>query len=638
MYTYKVGGKKAAVQTLQESTDRVVVRTKNARLLSNAVSSAAGKKTLENFSAEVEFPAHDVTVLKTKTATGGSTTARDQAREVLKTEQELRFAGRVLLDPNTNAPVLYTENIFIKFLDIVKAEECEKILAAENLTIKERAEYAKNAFIVSAPEGTGLKIFDIANALLQKKEVELCHPELIRKKSNRGIHPRQWHLKNTVINGVQVNANVKADKAHILSQGENTIIAVIDDGVDINNPEFSMAGKVVAARDVTFNSSDPRPKFASEKHGTACSGVAAASGMAASGVAPKAKLMPIRLSNELGSSQEANAFKWAADHGADVISCSWGPEDGDWSNPADPLHINMVPLPDSTRLAMLYAVTNGRNGKGCVITYAAGNGNEDTRFDGYASSEFVMAIAASNDTNTRSIYSDFGEAVWCSFPSSDFEAADFNHAAPITPGIYTTDRVGTAGYNVIGDYTEDFGGTSSACPGVAGVVALILSANAELTWQQVRDVIKNSCDKIDTANGNYNASNRSKFYGFGKIDAERAVKNAIALKTPQAAAVVIKSVLVNPAGSDAGKEKVELLNSGNIAVDIKNWALEVKGKKELLNGNILGGKKLSITLSGSKAKLTNTGATINLLNTTGKIVHTVTYKKSQVKEGEPILF
>ncbi len=638
MYTYKVGGKKAVTQMLEESSDRVVVRTRNARLLSNAVSSAAGKKIVENFAAEMEFPEHDVTVLKTKAATGGSTAVRDEARAVLKTEQELRFAGRVLLDPNTNAPVLYTENIFIKFLDTIKAEDCEKILSTENLTVKERAEYAKNAFIVSAPEGTGLKIFDIANAMLQKKQVELCHPELIRKKSTRTIHVRQWHLKNTVVNGVSVNANVKADKAHALTQGENTIIAVIDDGVDINNPEFSMAGKVVAARDATFNSSDPRPKFAGEKHGTACAGVAAASGVAASGVAPKAKLMPIRLSNELGSSQEANAFKWAADHGADVISCSWGPTDGDWSDPADPMHTNMVPLPDSTRLAMLYAVTNGRNGKGCVITYAAGNGNEDTRFDGYASSEFVMAVAASNDTNSRSIYSDFGDAVWCSFPSSDFEAPEFNHAAPLTPGIFTTDRVGNAGYNKIGDYTEDFGGTSSACPGIAGVVALILSANADLTWQQVRDVIKNSCDKIDTANGNYNANNHSKFYGFGKIDAERAVKNAIALKNPQAAAVVIKSVLVNPAGSDTGKEKVELLNSGITAVDIKNWVLEVKGKKELLSGNIAGGKKLAITLSGNKAKLTNSGATINLLNTAGNIVHTVTYKKSQVKEGEPILF
>lgn len=73
---------------------------------------------------------------------------------------------------------------------------------------------------------------------------------------------------------------------------------------------------------------DPHPAF-TEDHGTACAGVACAAGLVrASGVAPKAKLIPIRLSSALGSQQEAEAFEWAANNGADVISCSWGPTDG----------------------------------------------------------------------------------------------------------------------------------------------------------------------------------------------------------------------------------------------------------------------------------------------------------------------
>jgi subtilisin family serine protease len=87
-----------------------------------------------------------------------------------------------------------------------------------------------------------------------------------------------------------------------------------------------------------------------------------------------AKLMPIRLASQLGSQAEANAFVWAADHGADVISCSWGPEDGEWTRPEDPLHNRRAPLPDSTRLAIDYAVIQGRAGKGCVVLFAAGNG------------------------------------------------------------------------------------------------------------------------------------------------------------------------------------------------------------------------------------------------------------------------
>jgi subtilisin family serine protease len=382
MYTFKFGGKNAQAQQLEESNDRIVVRTKNARPLNNAVFSDAGKKTLENFSAEVEFPESDVTILKPKPAFKGDAKGlRDASRNVLKTEEELRFAGRVLVDPSTNAPVLYTENLFIKFYDTVKAEECEKILAANNLVIKQRPEYAVNVFFVSAPVDTGLKIFDIANTMLEKKEVELCHPELIRKKSSKTIHPLQWHLQKSTVNGAAVNANVNADKAQLITKGEGIIIAVIDDGVDINNPEFNIPGKVVSSRDASQNSSDPKPKFKEEMHGTACAGVATANGVAASGVAPNAKLMPIRLSSQLGSIDEANAFKWAVDHGADIISCSWGPEDGDWSDPADPLHNLLVALPDSTRLALEYAIAKGRGGKGCVSPTAAGHGNEDTRVD-----------------------------------------------------------------------------------------------------------------------------------------------------------------------------------------------------------------------------------------------------------------
>ena len=383
----------------------------------------------------------------------------------------------------------------------------------------------------SAPENTGLRIFEIAESFLSKREVELCHPELIRKRSLKKIHPKQWHLKTTTINGDLIKAGVKADSAHKLTMGENIIIALIDDGFDIDHPEFNQPGKVVHSRDVSSNSNDPRPKNVYNNHGTACAGVATAAGINASGVAPAAMLMPVRLSSNLGSMAEANAFKWAADHGADIISCSWGPEDGNWSDPDDPVHTSETGLPDSTRLAMDYAISNGRNGKGCIITFAAGNGNEDVKYDGYASYDKVIAVSACNDTGKRSVYSDYGESVWCSFPSSDFGYPPFNHPDPLTTGIYTTDRIGKAGYNPDGDYTDDFGGTSSSCPGVAGTVALILSANPDLNWQQVRDILKDTSEKIDKAGGKYDKEGHSIFYGYGRVDAEKAVKRALELKS-----------------------------------------------------------------------------------------------------------
>ncbi|MFT3681148.1 MAG: S8 family serine peptidase [Ferruginibacter sp.] len=642
MYTYKFGGKGGATQSLVESDNKVVVRTKNARLLKDAVFTQEGKRVLENFETDTEFPESDVTVLKPKTDyKGKGVELRDEGRQVLKNEEELRFAGRVLIDPNTTKPVIYTENLFIKFHDNVKQEICEKILKENNLVIKQKQNYATNAYFVSAPDDTGLKIFDIANAMLTKAEVELCHPELIRKRAAKNINPAQWHLIPAVINGAEVNAGVNADKAHLISRGENITIAIIDDGVDIDHTEFNMPGKVVHSKDASLNTNDPRPKRSGERHGTACAGVATASGIGASGVAPQAKLLPIRLSSELGSIQEANAFKWAVDHGADIISCSWGPADGDWSDPADPVHTNMVALPDSTRLAMENAVKNGRGGKGCIITFAAGNGNEDTKFDGYASSDNVIAVAASNDTNKRSVYSDFGDAVWCAFPSSDFGFAPFNHAEALTPGIFTTDRMGAAGYNTAGDYTDDFGGTSSACPGVAGVAALILSVNPGLTRLQVKDILRECCEKVDAINGQYDAQGHSKFYGYGKVDAEKAVKKAQSLLAPPLAVtrnVKIISALVDPAGVDTANEKISFLNTTAGIVDMSSWYIEVKGKKENLSIILSGGEAATITLAGNKAKLANNGATINLVDGHGKVIDSVTYKKNQVKKGAAIEF
>lgn len=531
MFTYTFGGKNGTKHVLHESTDMVAVRTRNSRNLKSAVISEKGKKALRDMEIVVEFPEADITVFRTRDSVINSLAARDKARSALKNEPELRFAGKVLVEDDGRTVVLYTENIFIKFHDIIGTDACEKILMRNLLNIKQKTDFAKNSYFVSAPENTGLRIFEIAESLLGMKEVELCHPELIRKRSLKKIHQKQWHLKTTTTGGVRINAGVKADLAHKLSSGNGIIVALIDDGFEIDHPEFNKPGKVVHARDISSNSNDPRPKNPGNNHGTACAGVAVASGINASGVAPGAILMPVRLNSNLGSMAEANAFKWAADHGADIISCSWGPEDGDWFDPDDPVHTTLIDLPDSTRLAMDYAVSTGRGGKGCIITFAAGNGNEDSMYDGYASYEKVIAVAACNDRGKRSVYSDYGSNVWCSFPSSDFGYQPFNHPVPLTKGIYTTDRLGEAGYNAKGDYTDEFGGTSSSCPGVAGTVALILSANPELTWELVKQIIKETSDKIDSAGGKYNSKGHSIYYGYGRINAEKAVKRALELKS-----------------------------------------------------------------------------------------------------------
>jgi subtilisin family serine protease len=403
----------------------------------------------------------------------------------------------------------------------------------------------------------------------------LCHPELIRESRQRSAFPQQWHLKKTTISGTAVDAHASVEAAWALSEGQGATIAIIDDGVDLDHQEFQSAGKVIAPRDVTRKTNNPRPGNGDD-HGTACAGVACANGtFGASGVAPKARLIPIRLASVLGSQAEADAFVWAAQNGADVISCSWGPPDGDWWDPTDPVHNQSVPLPDSTRLAMDFATTQGRNGKGCVILFAAGNGNESVDNDGYASYAKVTAVAACNDKGKKAAYSDFGGAVWCAFPS--------NHGNPsLTPGIWTTDRTGSLGYNsgnalkgdAAGNFTNSFGGTSSACPGAAGVAALIIARNPTLRWDQVRDIIKQSCDKIDPAGGNYDANGRSPIYGYGRMNAKKAVELA---QPPQVDPIAVRTAIQDVPIKDLSTSKLELavadtkpITSIKISVDIEH--------------------------------------------------------------------
>lgn len=581
MYSFRYGGKTGKRYSLTPSNEHVVVRTCSRgslmaeRPFEAAPVSAEARALLSDFELAARFREAGVEVLRAK-PTRSPKGLRDRAREVLKKEPEIQFAGRVLVDAQATKPVIYTENFFVKFVGEQSATTCKKIIKKHGLLLKRELSYARNAYFIAAPDDTGLKIFDIAAELLREPSVELCHPELIREARQRGAFPQQWHLKRTSINGQIVDQHASVEAAWTLSDGTGAIISIIDDGVDLDHQEFRSSGKIIAPRDVTRRSDNPRPGNR-DNHGTACAGVACADGnFGASGVAPRARLIPIRYASELGSQAEADAFEWAARNGADVISCSWGPEDGDFTDPNDPVHNQVAPLPDSTRLAMEFALTQGRNGKGCVICFAAGNGNESVDNDGYASFEKLIAVAACDDQGKKAPYSDFGGAVWCAFPS--------NHFFPsLTPGIWTTDRSGQVGYNpgggvnlgdAEGNFTNKFGGTSSACPGVAGVAALVIARNPNLRGDEVKDIIKRSCDQIDTAGGQYDSNGHSPFYGFGRVNAKKAVE--LAMPT-QAATVAIRTVMRDVAIKDLKTSKLELpiadtgaLKSIKVAVDIEH--------------------------------------------------------------------
>jgi subtilisin family serine protease len=244
-------------------------------------------------------------------------------------------------------------------------------------------------------------------------------------------------------------------------------------------------------------------------------GLALAGGIKVTGMASKAELMAIRmpsLAKGVADQSEADAIRWAADHGADVICCAWSPPDPTSESGR---------LPKHTRTAIDWVVTHGRGGKGCVVVFSSGNGGNDIALNEYASHPGVIAVGACNCHGKHPHYSGWGDALWCVVPSND----------PRDPlGAYETyDTTTPIGSFLLGDtfYTNDFGFTSAACAIAAGVCARILSANPNLTCHDVREVIAQSCRKIDAEGGSYDERGHSPYYGFGCLDPVRAVDIAL---------------------------------------------------------------------------------------------------------------
>ncbi|MCC6547862.1 S8 family serine peptidase [Candidatus Sumerlaeota bacterium] len=413
-------------------------------------------------------------------------------------------------------------------------------------TVVEKVGYSADTYILGTSEEQLLSALNAANAIKENEPgIAFSEPQIARQQTKRflpndTLFPTQWHLRNTAQTSGGVAGNdVNIEGAWDSVTGAGVNIAITDDGVQVNHPDLSANCRTDIDKDLFSNDNDPSPVVANgDGHGNSCAGVAAAKGnnaLGVTGAAYNAGIVGVRLTaGATTDSQEAQAMGWQATPGiaADRVSInsnSWGPSD------SGALTETFGSL---TKAAFENGITNGRGGKGIIYTWAAGNGrcnNDNIGHDGYASSRYVIAVGASGANGNFSYYSEPGASMVINAPSNYGSCG----VGP-TAGITTTDLTGTNGYNGAssasgGDYTNNtaaigFGGTSSATPLVAGCVALLLEANPNLTWRDVKGILISTATRNNPADPGWAINGGGRFfnhsYGFGRINAAAAVAAA----------------------------------------------------------------------------------------------------------------
>ena len=448
--------------------------------------------------------------------------------------------------------------LLLVFGDETTAEQQKQIIETHNLTFIKA--YSDTRTVVKVAESVNAVDFAaVLEALPQIEDVEIdldSEPEYYNLRPREDLFSHQWHLENRGKLNVEhsdfeltANADAKVLQAwNFLGHygNSNVKIAINDRGFDIYHPDFNAPNKIVDK----YSYWGQTPTLPQEyKHGTPCAGIAAAAnnGTGTIGVAPNAKLMLWH-----GNSFIWSFFRQMVDDciakGADILSLSWGQTRDDSYYP-----LNQNIADELTRLA-----TKGRNGKGTIILVAAGNEGM-YRLNFLATHPNVIAVGASTSRDTHAGYSNMGKELCVTAPGGTWPiiapSPSWAGSHWYSPFMSSTGK--------FANYTH-FQGTSAATPLVAGICALMLSANPNLTASEVKRILAHSADKIGHES-EYDSRGYSVRYGFGRVNALKAVKMAASgkrippmPKKQSATTFVPKPIPVSPNAQTIDNEEVVL--------------------------------------------------------------------------------
>jgi subtilisin family serine protease/subtilisin-like proprotein convertase family protein len=437
--------------------------------------------------------------------------------------------------------------VIVKFKNNVTLSAVNNLCKIFKSEIVTKLDEFGNTYLIKLNDSTSDNVFDLANKFSLTDFTEFAHPNFLRtgmllnvpidddlhkkykervkqnSKNNSNelgysyipndtMVPRMWHLNNTgnnIPDGIvgSPGCDMNMFNAWELSKGNpNVMISITDTGIDTNHIDLRPN---LCDRRFWYDAYDnDQTPFDEYYHGTGVSGASSAAGnniAGTAGVAFLSQIMPVRVFGPYPQAFTtdlilAKGLNWSWKHGASVINCSWGGG-----------------IPGSLiTFAIQNAVNYGRSGRGCVI--AGGSGNGDTNIVIYpASMPEVIGVGGLSPCFQRKSKTSCdnigGVQNWGACYGEGMELV-----APCTY-IGTTELFG--GWCICGN------GTSSSSPLAAGVAALIISRNVNLSGDSVKMIMEKYARKVGSYN--YNIPKEHGMWneemGYGMIDARACLEN-----------------------------------------------------------------------------------------------------------------
>ncbi|XP_022108203.1 furin-like, partial [Acanthaster planci] len=351
-------------------------------------------------------------------------------------------------------------------------------------------------------------------AIQHESAVKWIEQQKIRKRVKRDIHwndpkyDRQWYMNRQ--NAPNMNLEAAWDMGYT---GKGVVVTILDDGIDYTHPDLAKNYDPFASGDYNSMDSDPMPRAnydQSNRHGTRCAGevaMEAGNKICGVGVAYNASIGGIRmLDGDVTDMVEGTSLSAHRDH-IDIYSASWGPEDNG----------ETVDGPGRlAKAAFQEGINTGRNGKGSIFVWASGNGGQardDCGCDGYTNSIYTISVSSTSER---------GQAPWYLEECASTLATTYSSGSSKEKKVITTDLEGRC--------TDEHTGTSASAPLAAGLCALALQANSNMTWRDLQYVIVLTSHNASLEDSDwflngagYPVSHR---YGFGLMDAGAMVQLA----------------------------------------------------------------------------------------------------------------